>query len=201
MFWILFVGRDDSMNLWGHRVLIFATPILLIGCEDRPVVDPKHAGDSGSIEHRDTAVSTSTKSVHGLETSEPVQSGSRINSAQLPSHSDAPLSEARQVEASPPTISREEFSIRLSQEVQDYFRREQSARDGKYLVLGSAVDGKVDLSAILWEETYNPGRYYQIRVNGIKILVRRDLVNAIHNSTIELDPQSNNILVQRSMER
>jgi hypothetical protein len=85
--------------------------------------------------------------------------------------------------------------------VQDYFRREQSARDGKYLVLGSAVDGKVDLSAILWEETYNPGRYYQIRVNGIKILVRRDLVNAIHNSTIELDPQSNNILVQRSMER
>jgi len=189
------------MNSWDHRVLVVAISILLIGCENRSVVDPEQAGDSGSSEHRDAAASTSPKSALGLETSEPAPSGSRISSAKLPSQSDAPLSEDRQMEASPPKISREEFSIRLSQEVQEYFRREQSARDGNYVVLGSVVGGKVDLNAILWEDTYNPGRYYQIRFNGIKILVRRDLVNAIHNSTIELDPPSNNIRVQRSNER
>jgi len=189
------------MKMWNHRLLICTIPISLIGCEEPAVVPPKHSNASGSVEHPNSVVPASPNSANRFATSQPADLDSAINSAQLPSQSGSPLSEDRQVEASPPKISREEFSIRLSQEVQEYFRREQSARDGNYVVLGSVVDGKVDLSAVLWEDTYNPGRYYQIRVNGIKILVRRDLVNAIHNSTIELDPQSNNILVQSSNER
>jgi len=95
----------------------------------------------------------------------------------------------------PPKISRSDFVIRLSLSAREQLLEETKKPGNAYLLVGKVTTTKDDWQHISFVDYYEPDRQYQFRTNGVKILVPRELVNRLHNATIDLDSDSKRYFV------
>lgn len=95
----------------------------------------------------------------------------------------------------PPKISRSDFVIRLSIPAQEKLLEETKKPGRSYLLVGKVTPTTDDLQNISFVDFFEPDRQFQIRANGVKILVPLELVNRLHNATIDLDPDSKQYFV------
>lgn len=95
----------------------------------------------------------------------------------------------------PPKVSRSDFVIRLSISAREQLLEETKSPGKSYLLVGKVTTTKDDWQHISFVDYYEPDRQYQFRTNGVKILVPRELVNRLHNATIDLDPDSKQYFV------
>lgn len=95
----------------------------------------------------------------------------------------------------PPKISRSDFVIRLSISAREQLLEETKKPGNAYLLVGKVTTTNDDWQHISFVDYYEPDRQYQFRTNGVKILVPRELVNRLHNATIDLDSDSKQYFV------
>jgi hypothetical protein len=95
----------------------------------------------------------------------------------------------------PPKISRQDFVIRVSLEAREQLLEQTKKPGNAYLLIGKVTPTTDDWQHISFVDFYEPERQYQFRTNGVKILVPRELVNRLHNATIDLDPDSKEYFV------
>lgn len=95
----------------------------------------------------------------------------------------------------PPKISRSDFVVRLSLSAREQLIEETKKPGKAYLLVGKVTTTKDDWQHISFVDYYEPDRQYQFRTNGVKILVPRELVNRLHNATIDLDSDSKQYFV------
>jgi hypothetical protein len=95
----------------------------------------------------------------------------------------------------PPRVSRSDFVIRLSLPAREQLLEESKKPGNSYLLVGKVTTTNDDWQYISFVDYYEPDRQYQFRTNGVKILVPRELVNRLHNATIDLDADSKQYFV------
>lgn len=95
----------------------------------------------------------------------------------------------------PPKISRQDFVIRVSLSAREQLLEQTKKPGNSYLLVGKVTPTSDDWQHISFVDLYDPDRQYQFRTNGVKILVPRELVNRLHNATIDLEPNSKEYFV------
>lgn len=95
----------------------------------------------------------------------------------------------------PPKISRQDFIIRVSLPARELLLEQTKKPGNSYLLVGKVTPTTDDWQHISFVDLYDPDRQYQFRTNGVKILVPRELVNRLHNATIDLEPNSKEYFV------
>jgi len=94
-----------------------------------------------------------------------------------------------------PRISRENFVIKLSIPARELLLDLTKKPGNSYLLVGKVTPTRDDWQHISFVDFYEPDRQFQFRTNGVKILVPRELVNRLHNATIDLDPEGKQLFV------
>lgn len=94
-----------------------------------------------------------------------------------------------------PRISREDFVVRLSIPAREYLLEYTKKPGNSFVLVGKVTPTVDDWQHISFVEFYEPDRQFQFRTNGVKILVPRELVNRLHNATIDLDAESKRLFV------
>lgn len=94
-----------------------------------------------------------------------------------------------------PKVSRSDFVIRLSIPAREQLLEEMKKPGKSYLLVGKVTPTTDDWQHISFVDFYEPDRQFQFRTNGVKILVPRELVNRLHNATIDLDSDSKQYFV------
>ena len=95
----------------------------------------------------------------------------------------------------PPKVSRSDFVIRLSIPAREQLLEEMKKPGKSYLLVGKVTPTTDDWQHISFVDFYEPDRQFQFRTNGVKILVPLELVNRLHNATIDLDSDNKEYFV------
>jgi hypothetical protein len=95
----------------------------------------------------------------------------------------------------PPKVSRNDFVVRLSIPAREQLLEETKKPGKSYLLVGKVTPTTDDWRHVSFVDFYEPDRQYQFRTNGVRILVPRELVNRLHNATIDLDSVSKQYFV------
>lgn len=94
-----------------------------------------------------------------------------------------------------PRISRENFVIKLSIPARELLLELTKKPGNSFLLVGKVTPTADDWQHISFVDFYEPDRQFQFRTNGVKILVPRELVNRLHNATIDLDSEGKRFFV------
>ena len=215
-----FHWRINLMNTTKKRIAVLGSLLVLmavIGCESNSTIDSVMNGGKDSKEVTGVKADEGT----GIGFGEMV-GGSTTTAASTPQkpsqppHSDPPKldpggsdqkasppgangvnSELSDVSTrlDPPKVSRSDFVIRLSIPAREQLLEDIKKPGKSYLLVGKVTPTADDWRHISFVDFYEPDRQFQIRTNGVKILVPRELVNRLHNATIDLDSDTKQYFV------
>lgn len=94
-----------------------------------------------------------------------------------------------------PRVTRENFAMRVAIAAREPLLEQTSRVEKSFVLVGKVTPTVDDWHHIEFVDFYDQDRQFQFRTNGIKILVPRELVNRLHNATIDWDASSKRFFV------
>jgi hypothetical protein len=174
-----------------HLAFIVLVGFNAMGCRDSSQDSPDSSITSQNAASSDNVVTSDNAAEQGSVQRE-------TKPLDLPSSEPAPGVPGQSgVASARSNVSREEFILRISMNAQDYIKRKQNNYQQAYLLVGKSTESGFDSSAIEFVEDYFPSKQYQIRINGIRAIVPRELVNDLHEATIDIEEGSDKLIVRK----
>ncbi|XZE18097.1 hypothetical protein SH449x_003381 [Pirellulaceae bacterium SH449] len=186
-----------------HVGLPFAVVLLLAGCESDSTIDSvmNSSSDQTGAKSDSQWQSSDAKTEAGITGSPAVGvSGATAGGAGMQSMAGIQSVTGNQsdmaIRVDQPRVTRDNFSVRVSIAARERLLEQTDRLEKSFVLVGRVTPTVDDWQHIEFVDFYDQDRQFQFRTNGIKILVPRELVNRLHNATIDWDASSKNFFVK-----
>lgn len=180
-----------KVNSWCRFLvgLVVGNVLLLAGCDSDSTIDSVMNSSDASARTKNESSEPSSGQPSRAATEGPVGGAGMGGTRQ--SMADVPFSAADRGDVASggdqPRVTRENFSMRVSLAAREPLLEHISRVEKSFVLVGKVTPTVDDWQHIDFVDFYDQDRQFQFRTNGIKILVPRELVNRLHNATIDWD--------------